>query len=216
MKRLIIFFIMAALLAGGCGNREPGNILLEGTEQEAQSQTEDSPEAGQNQMEGSSEAGRNQAESSSEESRISKQEENMLYVQVSGAVKEPGVYQLAEGSRIFQAVELAGGLSEQADPDRINQAECVQDGQMIYIPAAGEQEPERASEDSQSGDGRINLNTATEAELMTLPGIGAAKAGSILAWREANGGFGQIEDLMKVEGIKDGVFAKIKDSVSVD
>ena len=75
---------------------------------------------------------------------------------------------------------------------------------------------ERASEYSQSGDGRINLNTATEAELMTLPGIGAAKAGSILAWREANGSFGQIEDLMKVEGIKDGVFAKIKDSVSVD
>ncbi|MCI9174613.1 MAG: hypothetical protein HFH49_06625 [Lachnospiraceae bacterium] len=216
MARFLIFFMMAALLAGGCGNRGPENILLEEPAQEGRRQAGDSSKESWNQPGNSSEEGLEQAEDSSEAGRISEQEENMLYVQVSGAVKSPGVYQLAEGSRIFQAVELAGGLLEQADPARINQAECLQDGQMIYIPAAGEQEPEKVSEDPRGGDGRINLNTATEAELMTLPGIGAAKAGSILAWREANGGFGRIEDLMKVEGIKDGVFAKIKDSVSVD
>lgn len=195
MTKKIIFIIMAALLfAGGCGKNEPDNILLEEPAREASDWAPDLPEEDQEQPEG--------------------QEGRRIYVQVSGSVAEPGVYELAEGSRIFQAVELAGGVLETADAGRINQAEVVEDGQMIYIPAFGEEEP--SQDGVQQEDGRINLNTATEAELMTLPGIGASRAGSILGFREANGGFSQVEDLMKVEGIKDGVFSKIKDSVKVD
>lgn len=216
MTKIIIFFIVAALLfTGGCKNYRPENILLEGSVQEGRNQAGNLQEEGPVQAQDLSEEDLARWENSAE-SQSPEPEEKMLYVQVNGAVKAPGVYKLAAGSRIFQAVEQAGGLSEQADAEKINQAEYVRDGQMIYIPAAGQEEPEPFPEESRDEDGRINLNTATEAELMTLPGIGKAKAGSILKWREKNGGFGQIEDLMKVEGIKDGVFAKIKDSVKVD
>ncbi|MCI9059490.1 MAG: hypothetical protein HFH52_06910 [Lachnospiraceae bacterium] len=214
-KIIIIFSMTALLLAGGCGSPGPENILLEESMQNDGAVTgnasRENPSPGKNSSETSSAQAKKPTEG-----QVPEQEEHALYVQVSGAVKSPGVYRLAEGSRIFQAVELAGGLLEQAEADKINQAECLKDGQMIYIPAAGEEEPEDSFGESRNEDGRVNLNTATEAELMALPGIGAAKAGSILDWREKNGGFGQIEDLMKVEGIKDGVFAKIKDSVKVD
>lgn len=154
-----------------------------------------------------------------------------IYVQVSGAVAKPGVYELTEGSRIFQAVELAGGMTEEADAGALNQAAALSDGQMVYVPKEGEgagqagalgagtRQPQQdfgGTGQPQQADGKVALNTATEAELMALPGIGAAKAKSILAWREEHGGFSQIEDLMKIEGIKDGVFSKIKDSIKVD
>lgn len=189
MKKKIIYFIMLLMftIAGGCQNGKNGNILLE-------------------------EAGREyQEEQESLETEENSAVKHLIYVQVSGAVEKPGVYELEEGSRIFQAVELAGGLTELADTKVLNQAETLNDGQMVYVPCIGEQESQAAEKE----DGRINLNTATEAELMTLPGIGAARAKSILDWREKNGGFQQIEDLKNIEGIKDGVFSKIKDSVRV-
>ncbi len=124
-----------------------------------------------------------------EENTKSQNEEiDMIYVQVSGAVNNPGVYELPSGSRVFQALELAGGMTEKAEEKSLNQAQTLEDGQMIW---------------------------ATKEELQTLPGIGEAKALSILAWREEHGGFAQIEDIMKIEGIKEGVFSKIKDSVKV-
>lgn len=143
-----------------------------------------------------------------------------IYVQVSGAVNAPGVYALPEGSRIFQAVELAGGVTDEADLKSLNQAKPLTDGELIWVMTAAEaakQEtpPEEAGDSSAKEDGKVNLNTATKEELMELPGIGAAKAESILAWREANGSFTQIEDLMKIEGIKEGVFSKIENYVKV-
>lgn len=138
-----------------------------------------------------------------------------IYVQVSGAVASPGVYELAEGSRIFEAIELAGGVTEEADASQVNQAQKVADGEMIYIRYQGEIEAEEVSQEQQE-DGKVNLNTATEEQLMTLPGIGQAKAKSIIAWREENGNFTKVEDLMKIEGIKEGVFSKIKDSIKVN
>ena len=141
--------------------------------------------------------------------------EKMIYVQVSGAVVSPGVYELPEGSRIFEAIELAGGLTEEADAKQMNQAQVLSDGQMIYVMHQGESAEEDNSE-AESEDGKVNLNTATEEQLMTLPGIGQAKAKSIIAWREENGGFTRIEVLMEIEGIKDGVFSKIKDNIKVN
>ena len=133
---------------------------------------------------------------------------------VRGAGPQPGVFELQAGSRIFHAVALAGVVTKHAEVGSLNQAELLSDGQMVYILRAGEAEGQVSQQ--QQEDGRINLNTATKEELATLPGIGEAKAKGILAWREANGGFRQIEDLMEVEGIKDGVFSKIKDSVKVN
>lgn len=200
-KNIIILTIqLFALLClmSGCGNNEESILLSEsmGAKQE-ESRQEDAGKSG-------------------EEADITKEgEKEQIYVQVSGAVAKPGVYALDEGSRIFQAIELAGGVTESADTGSLNQAEVLSDGQMVYIMETGEEEREDSLPLAEQDDGKVNLNTATESELMTLPGIGEAKARSILAWREANGSFTQIEDLMKVEGIKDGVFSKIKDSVKV-
>lgn len=191
MKKKIIYVTMLLMLAaaGGCQNENNGTILLEETGSWQ-------PQEGQ--------------EPSEEEDAAA---ECLIYVQVSGAVANPGVYELEEGSRIFQALELAGGLTELADAKAFNQAEALRDGQMVYVPSIGEQKAQAA--ETPEEDGRINLNTATEAELMALPGIGAARAKNILDWREENGGFTRIEDLKNIEGIKDGVFSKIKDSVRV-
>ena len=143
-----------------------------------------------------------------------------IYVQVSGAVAWPGVYELPEGSRVFEAIELAGGMTAEADAGQMNQAQTISDGEMIYVKSQGEQVEGTSempfSEQTQQEDGKVNLNTATEEQLMTLPGIGQAKAKSIIAWREENGNFSKIEDLMEIEGIKEGVFSKVKDSIKVD
>lgn len=145
--------------------------------------------------------------------------EKTIYVQVSGAVVSPGVYELPEGSRVFEAIALAGGVTEEADAGQMNQAQTVSDGEMIYVKRQGETVEEAMTQEGTFGqqeDGKVNLNTATEEELMTLPGIGQAKAKSIIAWREEKGGFSKIEDLMEIEGIKEGVFSKIKDSIKVN
>lgn len=147
-----------------------------------------------------------------------------VFVQVSGAVQNPGVYEVAAGSRIFEAVALAGGLTEEADLRLLNQALPVEDGQMIYVYARGEAPAEALPNDGEAGnqsagskaDERINLNTASVEQLMTLPGIGQAKAEYIVSYREKHGAFEKIEDIMEIEGIKEGVFSKIEDRIKVD
>lgn len=148
-----------------------------------------------------------------------------LYVHVCGAVNAPGVYELRTDARIYEALEAAGGMTEDAAADWINQAEALSDGERIYVPTQ-----EEAEESAQSVSGRwadpngnaggsvsdkININTAAKEELMTLSGIGASKAESILKYRQEHGNFQSIEDLKKIEGIKDGVFNKIKDDITV-
>ena len=154
----------------------------------------------------------------------------VCYVYVCGAVNEPGVYELPEGSRICDAISLAGGLTAEACVDVVNQAEPVTDGQMIRIPTKTEAEAGLTglNESSADGaltstqvsagadDGRVNLNTAGTAELMTLPGIGEAKAASIVAYRESHGAFGTVEEIMNVEGIKEGVYNRIKEYIKVN
>lgn len=139
-----------------------------------------------------------------------------IYVQVSGAVVSPGVYKLPLGSRVFEAVELAGGALETADLSMLNQAQVLSDGQMVYIYAVGEQRSGQEPGAVEPDDGRINLNTATVQELMTLPGIGQSKAESIISWREEHGAFASVEELMNITGIKEGVFTKIKDHIKVN
>ena len=160
-------------------------------------------------------------------------------VHVCGAVEQPGVYELPQGSRIYQAIECAGGLSAEADPDYLNQADFVSDGEKVYVPTreevaemdsplqnvmtqsgkAGTTSGTEVS-DSQNADGQkniclVNLNTASQEQLCTLPGIGSSKAKSIIAYREEHGSFDRIESVMNVAGIKDGLFQKIKAYITV-
>lgn len=138
-----------------------------------------------------------------------------IVVQVAGCVEQPGVYTLAADARVYEAITCAGGLRADAYDRDLNQASKLEDGQMIYVPS--EAEHEKASAESQeSSDGRLNLNTATEAELMTLPGIGASKANLIVSYREEHGKFSKPDDIMQIQGIKSGVFNQIKDLVVVN
>jgi competence protein ComEA len=141
----------------------------------------------------------------------------VCYVYICGAVVHPGVYILPAGSRIYEAVELAGGLLPEASSAAVNQAMEVSDGQMVEIPFAGEEADDMQSAAAEvSDDGRVNLNTASVEELMTLSGIGESKAKSIVAYRTEHGNFASIEELMKVDGIKEGVFERVKDNIKVN
>lgn len=163
----------------------------------------------------------------------------MIYVDVCGAVANPGVFQLAAGSRVFQAIEAAGGYLPEAVLTCVNRAGVLTDGQQLYILTQEEMERQGldpaemagASDGQMNGsagtgqntgmtaqvqqDNRININTADEAQLITLTGIGATRAQAIIAYREENGPFAAIEDIMNVQGIKEGTFAKIKDEIVV-
>lgn len=163
----------------------------------------------------------------------------MIYVDVCGAVANPGVFQLAAGSRVFQAIEAAGGYLPEAVQNCVNRAGVLTDGQQLYILTQEEMERQGldpaemagASDGQMNGsagtgqntgmnaqvqqDNRININTADEAQLTTLTGIGATRAQAIIAYREENGPFAAIEDIMNVQGIKEGTFAKIKDEIVV-
>lgn len=161
---------------------------------------------------------------------------DLIYVYVCGQVRTPGVYILDEGSRLFEAVDMAGGVLPEGDLTRINLASLLADGQKVYIPSAAEAETiqdadlmreadmTRDAEDEPTGadDGRnlteqrVNINSASKETLMTLPGIGEAKADAILAYRQAEGDFESLEALMNVPGIKEGVFAKIKDRIAIN
>lgn len=168
-----------------------------------------------------------------------------IFVDVCGAVASPGVYELDEGSRIFQAVDAAGGYLPDAARDYLNKARGLTDGQQIYVPTQEEVETDLAdtlaklpevsdltgnaqgdrtedqeqqtagsSSDVGQAEARIDLNTADAALLSTLSGIGQSKAEAIIAYRQEHGGFASIEEIMNVEGIKEGTFSKIKDKIS--
>ena len=153
-----------------------------------------------------------------------------IFVQVAGAVKSPGVYKLAEDARVFEALKMAGGLSENADENSLNQAEKLTDGQKLYVlredevpespvgrsGVAGEVIAGDADAGfSTEGEGLININTADSGMLMTLSGIGEAKANAIISYRQANGGFHSVEELKQVDGIGDATFEKLKACITI-
>lgn len=141
-----------------------------------------------------------------------------LFVHVCGAVANPGVYQMEPGSRLYEAVEMAGGLTDEADETCLNMARQLSDGEQVLILTKEETAAiPRTTADSQGTQtpGLVNINTASIAELTTVSGIGESRAQAIIAYREANGSFRCIEDIKKVDGIKDGLFSKIKDQITV-
>ncbi len=138
-----------------------------------------------------------------------------LRVYVSGAVHYPDVYSLPPDSIVKDAIVAAGGATEQADLDRINLALPVTDGQHIYVPHRGEENPPVQPPSRQSPTtGKVNINTADQSELETLPGIGPNLAKRIVDYRQAHGPFAQIEEIMNVSGIGPALFEKIRDSIT--
>ena len=148
-------------------------------------------------------------------------DEGQIWVYVCGQVASPGVYELPEESRIYEAVESAGGILEQGAAESVNLAEKASDGQRIYIPSKEEAAamPAETPDEGSSGgmnDERVNLNTADKDELMTLTGIGETRAEAILTYREENGSFHSPEDIMNVQGIKEGIYEKIKEQIKTE
>lgn len=138
-----------------------------------------------------------------------------LYVHVSGEVRLPGLYRLDQGSRVVDAVAAAGGFTEAASRDGVNLARPVSDGEQLVIPAEGDEQADAGAPDAPESDGRVNLNTADLAALDTLPRIGPAIAQRILDWREENGRFTSVDDLMAVPGIGEKMLASLRDLVTV-
>lgn len=144
--------------------------------------------------------------------------ETEILVHVCGCVNNPGVYRLDEKDRVFDAVEKAGGFSEDAREDFLNLAGTVEDGTKIYVPSKDEVAAGIVVlEENQntSTNGLVNINTASKDELMTLNGVGESKAESIISYRKEHGGFKKIEDIMNIPGIKDALFSKIKEKITV-
>jgi len=152
--------------------------------------------------------------------------EESVCVHVCGEVRTPGVYELPAGSRVWQALEAAGGITEYADDRALNQAALLSDGCQVYVWSQAETSALRDSGQlpfSAGGDGpaaeaaaeRVNLNTADREKLMTLPGIGEARAEAILQYREQNGGFSAPEELMNIDGIGEKSFQKLRELITV-
>lgn len=234
LKSGILFWIPVLMLSACTGKND---IVLELEAPEiVQKEAEELPESTKEQ----------DALSGVDSDEASKEKENAsdgsisseIYVHICGAVMCPGVYVLASDSRVFEAVAAAGGFREDACEDFINQAMPLQDGQRLIVPT--EEEVQAAKEDGTymdqwtvgtadaagtvsdggnalaNADGTVNINTATEEELAGIPGIGAGKAAAIVQYRQENGAFASKEDVMKVSGIKEGTYEKIKDKITVN
>ncbi len=172
------------------------------------------------------------------ESEVSKKNSNKIMVEVKGEVRNPNVYVLEDGSRIFELIEMAGGPTENADLSNINRALYLSDGQCIVVNNINEKtlekvneenpvnmdnsrivtstKPKNNNEESKEDNGEvININSASKERLMTLNGIGESKAQAIIDYREENGGFKSVDDIMNISGIGEKTLEKIKDKISI-
>ena len=208
MKKTVIFLFLILFMTAvntGCQKKQETDFILENPKEHTDNEK---------QTEGNKDIKEGKSDSEKEKST-----EN-IFVYVCGAVQKPGVYELLPGQRICDTIAAAGGLSEQAAGDSLNQAEVLSDGQMLRVltteeAAAATVQPGQETADS-SRDGRVDINTADASALMSLPGIGQSKADAIIAYRNEHGAFKAPEELMNISGIKEGVYQKIKDSIKVN
>ena len=221
MNRNIYFIMLIVIFLSGCGRKPDPEIIGLRTETAFEAQMDNSDESG------------NSAQQMQPEMTASDIEETTvsLAVFVCGAVARPGVYYFPEGSRVCDAVEAAGGFTGIADREWLNLAETLRDGQKLKILTLEEAQIQRnagtvqepgvddgefsTTQADTASDGRVNLNTATREELMTLPGIGEAKAEAVIRYREEHGAFQTVEEIMQINGIKEAIFLKIKDRLTV-
>ena len=220
-QKIIIAIIIIAVAAGFCYylyNRESSFII-----------TQDDLEIEENKQEEKMEE--KEAEEGEEEAAEERKKDNKIKVHISGAVNKEGIIELEEESRIADAIEKAGGLKENANIDEINLAYKLEDGIKVYIPTKEEKEKTLIEnnnyitkssdiqvEENKNGTtkpSKVNINTATQTELETLPGIGPSTALKIIQYREENGKFKKIEEIQKVNGIGENKFKNIKDLICI-
>ena len=178
-KKKILWMLLPVLIFVGCGTQD--SILKRGQ-----------PETGSLEEQQDTETVYN-VESETQNEKPEQEEKSLqewIYVDVCGAVRNPGVYRIEAGSRVFQVLEQAGGCTEEASLETVNQADLLTDGQKIRI--------------------------YTKEELMTLTGVGETRAQAILAYRETHGSFSSVEELMQVEGIKEKTYEKLKDQIRIN
>ncbi len=140
-------------------------------------------------------------------------EERKIIVDVQGAITNPGIYLLKEDARVYEVIEKAGGIIAKGDGSNLNQARRLVDGEMLFVPSIDDAMEDTDTDEpiDDSNPPKINLNQATSSELVTLPNIGRATAKNIIEWREENGFFSSIEDLLNVSGIGQATLESIKD-----
>ena len=151
-----------------------------------------------------------------EKTEVSTTQETVIFVDIKGAVKNPGVYQMKSGDRVKDALDAAGGLTGEADSQKVNLAQRVEDQMVIVVPKVGEEVteiPSGVTSKEAAKDGKVNINTATVEELKTLKGVGEKKAEAIIEYRKKNGSFKTKEDLMKVRGIGKKLFESFQERI---
>ncbi len=175
---------------------------------------------------------RENSEPSNEKTNGYENLEGKIVIHITGAVKKTGILVLPEGARIADAIDAASGHKESADLDEVNLAYVLQDGQKVYIPSKEDKVKleskayitsesgnnvivQAVNEDKKGGNGKVNINTATQSELESLPGVGEAIASRIIEYREQKGKFSKIEDLQNIKGIGDAKFNNMKEYVIV-
>ena len=151
-----------------------------------------------------------------EKTEVSTTQETVIFVDIKGAVKNPGVYQMKVGDRVKDALDAAGGLTAEADSQKVNLAKRLEDQMVIVVPKVGEEAEEISAgvtSKEEAKEGKVNINTATVEELKTLKGVGDKKAGAIIEYRKKNGSFKTKEDLMKVRGIGKKLFDSFQERI---
>ena len=151
-----------------------------------------------------------------EKTEVSTTQETVIFVDIKGAVKNPGVYQMKVGDRVKDALDAAGGLTEEADSQKVNLAKRLEDQMVIVVPKVGaeaEAIPAGVTSKEEAKEGKVNINTATVEELKTLNGVGDKKAEAIIEYRKKNGSFKTKEDLMKVRGIGKKLFESFEERI---
>lgn len=199
---LLIVLLLSGLF--GCGKTEAYTVSLEQTDMTAEMipEEENAPEA----------------EPAADADAGQETQDGEICIHVCGAVRNPGVYVFYDDVRVYEAIAAAGGLLDEACGEALNQAETVTDETRIYVPTKDEWEKTQllsVTEDAESSDGLININSADAAQLCELPGVGETKAQAIITYRSENGTFKSIEEIQNVPGIKSGLFSQIKDLIKV-
>ncbi len=220
MQKIFLLFLMilTELFLVGCTAESTKIVLSESTGQETAGEVSGEPEIPEAGTE-ASDAG----SSFAREDAVAESAPKGIYVYVCGAVADPGVYELMDGSRAADAVEAAGGFLEDADRNYVNLAAPLNDGVKLLIPTLEETAGSARAgiDDFDSGDGQgdgrslININRASRQELTALPGIGESTADKIVRYRDEHGDFKSIEEIMNVSGIKDKLFSRIKEYITV-
>ena len=241
MMKINVLALSVCILLCGCTRRE--QLVLENVSEEEEQFADLQAEEEQDESEAPDlqEGDTQQMQSSQGQNRLDESGKiQSIFVHVCGAVMNPDVYELSVGSRVYEAVQAAGGFTDDADENYVNQAQILSDGVKLVIPTV-KQTSAKESENIEnnligivgessgvggqsitdtgsdtSSDGKVNINTASEAELCNIPGIGAVRAAAIVAYRQEKGSFSTIEDIMNVSGIKEGTYEKIKDSIKIN